>query len=165
VGKTYRSTKALGFVKDKLVYMEFEGKSNVSLREPLDTKLPFYQGWEDFIELWKAKAPAGLGSILQSGGFAWVWMPSEKAFVSSAIQGIVIAMLFAFIVLLMATRNIVQATMSLVCVAIIIVWVVGIMVMKGWQLGVSESISVVILIGFSVDYVIHLSADYMHSSF
>lgn len=37
--------------------------------------------------------------------------------------------------------------------------------MKGWQLGVSESISVVILIGFSVDYVIHLSADYMHSSF
>ena len=26
---------------------------------------------------------------MQSGGFAWVWMPSEKAFVSSAIQGIV----------------------------------------------------------------------------
>jgi len=39
------------------------------------------------------------------------------------------------------------------------------MQLQGWQLGVSESISVVILIGFSVDYVIHLSADYMHSSF
>lgn len=102
---------------------------------------------------------------MQSGGFAWVWMPSEKAFVSSAIQGIVIAMVFAFIVLLLATKNLVQASVSLLCVAIIIVWVVGIMVMKGWQLGVSESISVVILIGFSVDYVIHLSADYMHSSF
>ena len=37
-GKTFRSTKALGFVNDKLVYMEFEGKSNVSLREPSDTK-------------------------------------------------------------------------------------------------------------------------------
>ena len=94
-----------------------------------------------------------------------MWMPSEKAFVSSAIQGIVIAMVFAFIVLLLATKNLVQASVSLLCVAIIIVWVVGIMVMKGWQLGVSESISVVILIGFSVDYVIHLSADYMHSSF
>ena len=102
---------------------------------------------------------------MQSGGFAWVWMPSEKAFVSSAIQGIVIAMVFALIVLLLATKNLVQASVSLLCVAIIIVWVVGIMVMKGWQLGVSESISVVILIGFSVDYVIHLSADYMHSSF
>ena len=32
-------------------------------------------------------------------------------------------------------------------------------------MGVAESISVVILIGFSVDYVIHLSTDYMHSSY
>lgn len=48
---------------------------------------------------------------------------------------------------------------------LIVLSVVAIMVMKGWQMGVSESISVVILIGFSVDYVIHLSADYIHSSF
>ena len=41
--------------------------------------------------------------------------------------------------------------------------VVAIMQMKGWALGTAESISVVILIGFSVDYVIHLSADYTHS--
>ena len=60
VGKTYRSTKALGFVNDKLIYMEFEGKSNVSLREPSDTKEPFFQGWEDFIDEWKQKAPEGL---------------------------------------------------------------------------------------------------------
>ena len=32
-------------------------------------------------------------------------------------------------------------------------------------MGVSESISVVILIGFSVDYVIHLAADYTHCAF
>ena len=33
-----------------------------------------------------------------------------------------------------------------------------------WQLGTIESVAVVITIGFSVDYVIHLSSDYMHSS-
>jgi len=32
-------------------------------------------------------------------------------------------------------------------------------------MGVSESISVVMLIGFSVDYIIHLSADYVHSPY
>ena len=37
--------------------------------------------------------------------------------------------------------------------------------MKGWQLGTSESIAVVVVIGFSVDYVVHLAADYMHSPF
>jgi len=35
--------------------------------------------------------------------------------------------------------------------------------MKGWELGVSESISVVVLIGLSVDYVVHLASDYTHS--
>ena len=47
----------------------------------------------------------------------------------------------------------------------IVVSVVAIMTMRGWALGTTESISVVILIGFSVDYVIHLSADYMHSPY
>jgi len=42
--------------------------------------------------------------------------------------------------------------------------VLGIMQMKGWEIGVSESLAMVILIGFSVDYVVHLSADYMHSA-
>ena len=39
------------------------------------------------------------------------------------------------------------------------------MSMKGWQLGVSESIAVVVQIGLSVDYVVHLSTDYMHSPY
>ena len=41
--------------------------------------------------------------------------------------------------------------------------VLAVMELNGWKLGVSESISVIIAIGFSVDYVIHLSTDYMHS--
>ena len=92
-------------------------------------------------------------------------MPSEAAFVQSAVSGIAIAMTFAFFVLLLATRNIIQACLSILCVAIIIISVLAIMFLSGWQLGVSESICVVILIGFSVDYVIHLSADYMHSTY
>lgn len=36
---------------------------------------------------------------------------------------------------------------------------------NGMELGVSESIAIVILIGFSVDYIIHLSHSYIHSKF
>ena len=50
------------------------------------------------------------------------------------------------------------------CVAIVIISVISIMFLKGWEIGISESIAMVILIGFSVDYVVHLSADYMHSA-
>ena len=37
------------------------------------------------------------------------------------------------------------------------------MVLNDWQLGVSESIAMVIIIGFSVDYVVHLAAHYVHT--
>lgn len=72
-------------------------------------------------------------------------------------------MAFAFFVLLGATLNLLLTAMAIFCVAYIVVTIVAIMVLKGWQLGVSECICVVILIGFSVDYVVHLGADYMHS--
>jgi len=36
--------------------------------------------------------------------------------------------------------------------------------MRDLKLGTAESISLVVLIGFSVDYIVHLSADYMHSA-
>ena len=109
------------------------------------------------------KAPPELKSLHQTAGRGWTWMPSEVAFYESAISGIFMSMFFAFIILCVATRNLTQSIISIFCVITIVVSVVSIMVMKGWALGTTESISVVIIIGFSVDYVIHLSADYMHS--
>jgi len=35
--------------------------------------------------------------------------------------------------------------------------------MIGWQLGVIESISVTILVGLSVDYIVHLAVGYVES--
>ena len=75
-----------------------------------------------------------------------------------------IATIFAFFVLLSATGNIIQAILSLLCVAVVIISVLAIMQFKGWEIGISECIAMVVLIGFSVDYVVHLSADYMHSA-
>jgi len=88
---------------------------------------------------------------------------SEQAFSDSAKQGVVIAMTFSFFILLFITRNIIVSFLSIISVAVVIVSVLCIMV-KGYELGVSESICVVISIGLSVDYVVHLAQDYMHSS-
>lgn len=92
-------------------------------------------------------------------------MASEQAFLSNAYQGMVIASIFCLVILLIATRNVFQAVISLVCVAVIILSVLCIESWLGWEIGVSESLSMVILIGFSVDYVVHLSSDYTHSAY
>lgn len=54
-------------------------------------------------------------------------MPSEIAFVNGAISGIFIAMLFAFLILLIATSNLTQSIISITCVSGIVVSVVAIM--------------------------------------
>lgn len=72
-------------------------------------------------------------------------------------------MSFAFIILLLATRNLLLSIYAGLCIIFVIASVMAVMVFKGWALGVSESISVVILIGLSVDYVIHLASHYQHS--
>lgn len=92
-------------------------------------------------------------------------MVTEEALVTSALQGIVISLIFAFAILLLTTRNLVISMFATYCVAITVLSVVAIIVLRGWQLGISESISVVILIGLSVDYVVHLAADYAHSPY
>ena len=66
--------------------------------------------------------------------------------------------------MLLATRNILVALYAIKSVVFIVLCVVAVMVLNDWQLGVSESIAMVIIIGFSVDYVVHLAAHYVHCS-
>ena len=66
------------------------------------------------------------------------------------------------IILLGTTRNIILAFFSIFCVAVVIVSEVALMVYMGWQMGVSECVNVVIIIGLSVDYCVHLATDYQH---
>lgn len=73
-------------------------------------------------------------------------------------------MLFSFIVLMIVTRNIITSSTSIFCVFVIITSMLSFMYWDGMEFGTNQSVAVVMLIGFAVDYVIHLSSDFMHSS-
>lgn len=144
--------------------MKIYSKSKGLAYDAYDNKNPWYEKWEKYLENYRNNAPQGMKSAEQTAGLLWAWLPTERSFMSSAFKGMTIATVFAFVILLVATGNIIQAVLSLLCVGIVIVSVLAIMQFQGWEIGVSESIAMVILIGFSVDYVVHLSADYMHSA-
>lgn len=133
-------------------------------RAPAKLKEPWYNKWEAFMDEYREDAPPSMKTVEQTATIWWAWMESEKAFITSAFQGMAIASFFCFIILLIATGNIIQSIIALVCVADVIGSVLFIEYALGWEIGVSESLSMVILIGFSVDYVVHLSSDYMHSA-
>ena len=67
----------------------------------------------------------------------------------------------ASLVLVLATGNIIVAFYAIMSIALIVASVLGAArLYAGWSLGVAESIAGVIVIGFSVDYTVHLGHIY-----
>lgn len=84
-------------------------------------------------------------------------MNNQLVYTQSAVNGALIGVALAFVVLLMATWLPLVALFSTLCIVCTLVSVIGFMVMLGWQLGSIESILISITAGFSVDYVVHLA--------
>ena len=56
-----------------------------------------------------------------------------------------------------------MAIYAALTIGLIIVNVTAFVAYLGWELGASESVGVVVCVGFAVDYVVHLAAHYIHS--
>lgn len=136
------------------------GDSNDSRAE----KLPIRDAWDSFVQeiAEDPNTPEGLRILYQDAGVFWAWMQTEQAFYDGVILGVSISGCLAFLILLIATRNVLISFYAIKSVVFIVMCVVAVMVLKDWQLGVSESIAMVIIIGFSVDYVVHLAAHYVN---
>ncbi|XP_060070535.1 protein dispatched homolog 3-like [Ylistrum balloti] len=128
--------------------------------------IPIYNSWEKFFTDKLSTLPPSL-----SGGFQctpeannpWHWLKVQKVLVDSALRGIAIGICLAFVVLTIATKNIIIGFLATVSIACVTVTVVAIIPMVGWKLGVLESLNLSLVVGLSVDYVAHLAEGYHRS--
>jgi len=97
-------------------------------------------------------------------GPLWVWMHTQTLFKTSAIMGAITGTVLAFLVILLATQQIVIAFGAFVTIACILATVLACMQLAGYELGTITSICITILAGFAVDYVVHLAHAYNHST-
>ena len=67
---------------------------------------------------------------------------------------------FALVALIGAAQNVVMASLAALTIGLIIVNVIALVPMLGWELGSGESVAIVACIGFAVDYVVHLGSHY-----
>jgi hypothetical protein len=91
----------------------------------------------------------------------WIYMVLQELYVTMALTGIGIGLAIAFVVLLLATRNLITATLCIITIGCVLVCVMGSTVAMGWQLGSVEALCFMTLTGFAVDYVVHLAHSYM----
>ena len=85
--------------------------------------------------------------------------------VRAVYLGMAIVVPFVFVVLVLSTDNLLLALYSTLTILGIVTTVIGIGAsgLQGWDLGTAEAIAAIIIIGFSVDYCVHIANAYMES--
>jgi len=157
----------------------YQGKFYVKVRA--ESKIPYYgflsadrandlfNAWENVSATVNEMAPSSAAFSTQLCGERigmrnrWVFKDMQDMYVRVAMQGVLIGSVVAFVVLWAATLNLLVALLAIFTIEMAIMCVVGTTVAMGWTLGSYESQFIMILSGFSVDYVVHLAHAYMES--
>merc|ERR1740138_1946272 len=87
-------------------------------------------------------------------------MMTRYALFWNTIQSVFVALAFCWLILMVVTWNVALGTIAAFVVTCIVAMAGGSMVLMGWQMGIIESIAVIIIIGISVDYSVHIAHAY-----
>mmetsp|Transcript_18887 Transcript_18887/g.21142 ORF Transcript_18887/g.21142 Transcript_18887/m.21142 type:complete len:303 (-) Transcript_18887:312-1220(-) len=164
-GQNAANNNEIGYLNNTLKFTRIQATAVAQPFQGYEKTSPIYDKWEDLLKSYNKGAPVGINNAFETARFYWAYLATEKEFVNGAISGTLISMLFAFIILLISTLNIIMAIFATVSISCIVVSVIALMEILGWTLGTIESIAIVILIGFSVDYAVHLANHYVESVF
>ena len=120
-------------------------------------KAPVYDNAENMMIQVNKNTPIELGNAFQDAGITWVWYDIERNLITSMFNGLAICFPVSFIVLLFATRNWYLSLLSIISIGLVVSNVLGFCkFIMGWDLGIAETVSAVIVIGFSIDYTLHI---------
>jgi len=154
----------IGIIDGKLKFARILFTSTLTQYLPGFLTKPVYNRAEEAVQQLKDVVPKSMQSILQSSTEGdWDWLITRENLLSGLFSGFSICFPVAFVVLVYATQNFVIGFYAVASIAAIVGCVLGSAYTLGWSLGLAESIAGVIVIGFSVDYVVHIGHMYSES--
>lgn len=173
--RPYLESQAIGFSEDKERVVFSEVRFISTERPVLTAKFmrPIYDSWEWTLGRVNQGAVAGVDRAIVTGGIAgdnvsglnpWSWMRSQEALVRSMFSGIGIMLGVALVTLTLSTMNWAVSVLATGCIGGIVAVLLGLMYAFGWELGTTETVSVVISIGYSFDGVAHIATAYVESA-
>ena len=141
--------------------------TTVSHPQPPQTFVDLRKEWNAFASKQNDGAPGGAkGMYITSTDIFWMWSVTTNALTSGMYLGMSICFPLVFVVLALATGNVILALYATTTILGIISSVLGMGVhfMMGWPLGTAEAVAAVIVIGLSVDYCVHLANAFIESN-
>lgn len=124
---------------------------------------PVYKKWQEVIDNLNKNAPQGGDQAFVTSGFPWLYSYTQQTLLRTMITGVAIMIVVALFTLVSATLNWVIAILATLSIGGIIAMLLGLIQLYGWTLGISESVGVVVAVGFSFDGVAHVATAYVES--
>mmetsp|Transcript_63841 Transcript_63841/g.149913 ORF Transcript_63841/g.149913 Transcript_63841/m.149913 type:complete len:1002 (-) Transcript_63841:88-3093(-) len=161
MNKAVNFQKDIGFIDGELKYVALKFRTVMKKRSPFSLGTEVRDLLRSWLDEQRGQLPASLQSIKFHGSGEFQRYDMGEELINGLFSGIAIAMPISFLVLLSSTRNVVVAIYAVLTVAAIVLCVLGFCKSAmDWDLGVGEAIAGVIVIGYSVDYVVHLAHMY-----
>jgi len=123
-----------------------------------------YDQIQEFVDQFNGQGPQGVNRAYQYADNKWTHMHKQNLFLELAMMGMIVGPLMAFVVIFIATTNIILAGSALATIAMILLTVLALMTANGWEIGEIEATCLIILAGFAIDYVVHLAHAYNSST-
>lgn len=154
---------ALNANRSRVVFTEIGFVGSTDANAPEREMWPIYEEWRDLMDDFNSRSPAGADKAFVTGGHPWIWAVTQQTLVSSMIQSLIIMICVALATLMVATTNWYVAIIATICITGVIFNLLGLISIVGWNLGTTESVSVIIGVGYSFDGTAHMATAYVES--
>jgi len=145
-----------------LADMSFGVQSAVVWHEEPHLLLQEWEFWDQWLSTQLVSAPPSLQSGFVTSSY-FRYAETYRILKNSAFRSLGLSMLATWSVLLLSTRSFRLAAAATTCIACVAVDFIGFMVLSGWSLGIVESICMTVVVGLSVDYIVHIAHAYVRS--
>ena len=150
----------IGFINSELRYFGMKFVTTINPREPASVVSPVEDKFDNLVKSAMAAAPS-TAQNLRIASTKFVQNSQEQDLVNNVIRGLGITFPIVFVVLLFATDNWILAAFASMSIAFVVIVTLGIIfTFVGWELGLTESIATIMIVGLSVDYTVHLAHMY-----
>jgi hypothetical protein len=151
----------IGIISGSLKYATIRIRSTLQTEQAFGKGMPVRKLVADFAEKIQGDMPKGMKSFMYHAEGTFAEYDLGEELLAGFFSGCAIAGPIAFLALLLSTKNIITSLYAVFCVASVVACVLGFCKSAlGWSLGIGEAIAGVIVIGYSVDYVVHLAHMY-----
>ncbi|XP_038061425.1 protein dispatched homolog 3-like [Patiria miniata] len=158
------SNKLIGLHNNKVYWFAMAFKSNIFQGKSSFAAYKDYNAWETAIQEAKDsltdEEKVGLETMFQTSDY-WKQVFMEIVGVTSAIYGVAFSLLVCVVAVVIFTAHIGILLIAFLTIGGVIMVVVSMFYLLGWEMGAVEAVSLSIIVGSSIDYCIHLIEGYL----